>query len=679
MSDSSPEDEIMSEARKFAASMSMTLRRYAQAANWMERRKIRKEIKQAWRSELREQEAERANQLLLTQRAVDRFRAHSLKVAERAADPSVDHERRYRDAQHLARHRNDMAERVLRNPRLTVVEQGIALDGLDAASKFPTHNHGRLFDKARRVKGLQALHYRATVARAQESAGVPRPGREIEPTRYTATVASQAEGSQLWLEQPTRRFVTEAGAVDWLHRQVADTHWHGDTRVHVEAWDLDDVTEPVYTDQGRPDTVRGHLAAHAIDVRESADNPWRRARAVELAREELATPGGWIAEEDRRPGFEERDLTRAYETTLFAREQGERAMALQEAREQQQDRYSSTVTYLPEGASQVVHAVGQHPSEQESAAWTRHQLDAIRPAPGTTVHIAAYDHDGEGHADPVFRSEGARGALSQEIDAWTASTLRSSQPDRGESETSAPSRETEIEREFAALKDRHRLSIQHNNALVERNGQLTKQLTALTAERDQLRDTASELTDQAATRNGAQHGHDWAGQFIAAVDGDEREQRAGRDTGLTVLRAEQARPRIHDQLSDQARAVMQKAEQRQAAQERQWAEDEESNHDIKAFHEAQADRPGTVRTPSVGQLIAERDRLRIERDEAVHKLVERTPADERYGSPERQATQARREQARSVAESALSGYQPGTTLADALARGEQNNEREAER
>ncbi|WP_280431564.1 hypothetical protein [Nocardia brasiliensis] len=575
MSDRSPEDEIMSEARKFAASMSMTLRRYAQAANWMERRKIRKEIKQAWRSELREQEAERANQLLLTQRAVDRFRAHSLKVAERAADPSVDHERRYRDDQHLARHRNDMAERVLRNPRLTVVEQGIALDGLDAASKFPTHNHGRLFDKASRVKGLQALHYRATVARAQESAGVPRPGQEMDPIRYTAWMASKPQGAEWRMWTPARRFATEAGAMGWLHRQVADTHWGNDTQVHVEAWDLDDTSGPMYSDEGRPDRLVGYLAAEASAAREraerpdtvdrSADDPWRR--------------GG--------------------------REQQHGA----DAPDEETGRYRATVG-MTDRDGVTASRSRSFDTEQDATAWMR-----SNPGMLLTFGVAAHARLEDTHNDrvPLYSHSGEHGAvwasLAAREKALASQHEQGVAPERAAERTGAdrtpdpavsattPSHQTDIEREFAALKDRHRLSIQHTNALVERNSELVKQLTAVTAERDQLRDTAAELTDQAATRNGAQHGQDWAEQFIAAVDADEREQQAGRDTGLTVLRAEQARPRIHDQLSDQARAVVHKAEQRQAAQERQWAEDEESNHDIKAFHDAQADRPGTVRIP----------------------------------------------------------------------------------
>lgn len=72
-------------------------------------------------------------------------------------------------------------------------------------------------------------------------------------------------------------------------------------------------------------------------------------------------------------------------------------------------------------------------------------------------------------------------------------------------------------------------------------------------------------------------------------------------------------------------------------------------------------------------MTAERDRLLGERDEAVQKLAERTPADQRYGSPERQAEQAKAAANRRAPEdgagrSALADYEPGRTLADAVAR-----------
>ncbi|PPJ27228.1 hypothetical protein [Nocardia nova] len=84
-------------------------------------------------------------------------------------------------------------------------------------------------------------------------------------------------------------------------------------------------------------------------------------------------------------------------------------------------------------------------------------------------------------------------------------------------------------------------------------------------------------------------------------------------------------------------------------------------------HNGRLDEQNSDLTRQLTQLTAERDRLRGERDEAVQKLAERTPAHERYGSPERQAAQVRAE-TREAARSPLADHQPGRALADAVAR-----------
>ncbi|MFD0362663.1 hypothetical protein ACFQZZ_14560 [Nocardia sp. GCM10030253] len=439
MSERSVEDELVSETRKFMSSMSSTMRRYAQASNWLDRRKVRQEIKQAWRQELKQQQLDRRHQLSWTNSAVDKFRAHSLAVSDRANDPTVDHDRRYRDAQAIARHRNQMADRVLRNPHLTVVEQGIALDGIDAASVFPEFTTGDMFRRAHKVKRIEALRYRAQVARAREAAGIERP--PVQAMRH-----------------------------------------------------VDRATEPDRTRFPAGDSQQ--------------DQAYRR----------------WLTERD--------DPERSGQPPRTAEHDG---------------RYSSTVTYLPEGANQVVYETSSHDSEDASARWTVKQLNTIRPAPGTTVHLAAYAEDRDGHPTPVFRAEGARSGLAKEVEQWQAGLDQARVQERG----LAPN--DDREREFSALKDRHRLSIQYNNALVERNGKQTADLAKLTTERDEL---AEELNTIRSVHKGT--------IAVAASRGRE-----------------------------------------------------------------------------VYALVQERDQLREERDEAVRKLAERTPAEQRYGSPERQAAQAR--------------------------------------
>ncbi|WP_069166337.1 hypothetical protein [Nocardia altamirensis] len=170
MSDRSVEDELISQARQFSASMQTAMRRYAQASNWLERRRARREISLATRQEALEQHAARQRNLTYSEQAVDKYRVHALTVSQRANNPNIDHARRFRDQQVLARHQAHMRDLVLDNPHLTEVEKGIALDGLDAATAFPEFETGQLFKRAQKVKGIEALRYRAQVARARQDA-----------------------------------------------------------------------------------------------------------------------------------------------------------------------------------------------------------------------------------------------------------------------------------------------------------------------------------------------------------------------------------------------------------------------------------------------------------------------------------------------------------------------------
>lgn len=174
MSDRSVEDEIMSELGRFSTAMRAAISRHAQAANWLERRKARKEISRLVRTERREADHARTQHKDWTSQAVNRYRIHAQTVALRANDPTVDHTRRARDAWSLAEHRADLARMFVTNGHLTTTERGIALDGLDAATVFPEYETGNLFNRAHKVKGIEALRYRAQVARTQKELGIDR-------------------------------------------------------------------------------------------------------------------------------------------------------------------------------------------------------------------------------------------------------------------------------------------------------------------------------------------------------------------------------------------------------------------------------------------------------------------------------------------------------------------------
>ncbi|MFI5535875.1 hypothetical protein ACIA5H_05735 [Nocardia sp. NPDC051900] len=535
MSDHSVEDEIFAQARQFSAAMRAAMQRHAQAANWLERRRARKEISRLVRAERREQQQSRTNHLSWTNQAVDRYRVHVQAVAARANDPRVDHDRRARDARALAEHRDRLASQFIGDEHLTRTEQGIALDGLDAATVFPEYKTGNLFARAHKVKGLEALHYRARVAREKvtidrfadrerqewqqgldaahranlEDALLARiDAAQDHRHRYTAQLTwTDPDGGKL---TESRAFATEHTATEWLQRNIGRTSWSDGTTLAVETRDTLNAAKQ-YVDHGRPETVADQLAAREAVLRE-------RTLAGQVHREQ--------------------DTAQAREA-----EQG-----------QQAERFSSTVTYLPQNANQVVHERGAHATEADSARWTAQQLAGIRPAPGTTVHVAAFDLADEWRPERVFRAEGGRSMVTDEVSQWREGIERgSSAQERGEQQLPAPVQQVAAERDQLAedlaqrgreieqlsgdlvdaatrnneLSNRHRLSIEHNNELTEANARLTRQLTAVTAERDQLRGERDEAVAKLAERTPAHERYgsperqaEQAGAEAAAANGN---------------------------------------------------------------------------------------------------------------------------------------------------------------
>ncbi|MEU1546802.1 hypothetical protein [Nocardia sp. NPDC005745] len=293
MTDRSPEDEMIAEARKFARSLPELTRLHAQARNFLERRKIRKEISRTLREQRREAEVMRNHQLTWTGQAIDRYRVHVETVAERANDPRVDHDRRARDAHALAEHRNRLARGFIGNEHLTRTEQGIALDGLDSATIFPHFKVGNLFAKAHKVRGIDALRYRAHVARetvnARQRAGVEREqgwqqsldaarranaeeallaridAAQAHRHRYTAGMTwTDPDGGKL---TESRSFATEHTATSWLQRNISGTSWADGTTLEVETRDTLNAAKQ-YADYGRPETVAGQLADRESVLRE---------------------------------------------------------------------------------------------------------------------------------------------------------------------------------------------------------------------------------------------------------------------------------------------------------------------------------------------------------------------------------------------------------------------------
>ncbi|MCX4094830.1 hypothetical protein [Nocardia sp. alder85J] len=248
MSEPSTVDEIVTEVTKFSAAMRAAMQRHAQASNWLDRRRARKDISRLVRVERREQDQARTQHLTWTNQAVDRYRVHANAVAVRAGDPAVDHTRRARDARALAEHREALGAQFIGDRHLTRTEQGIALDGLDAATVFPEFTSGDMFARAHKVKGIQALHYRARVARetlAVERAAAERGGwyGGWAHTRTPSAGQSRYRAEMVWTDQDGGRLAesrwhpSEHGAADWMRRTIDDTAYRPGTTVHAQVED----------------------------------------------------------------------------------------------------------------------------------------------------------------------------------------------------------------------------------------------------------------------------------------------------------------------------------------------------------------------------------------------------------------------------------------------------------
>ncbi|MFJ9368781.1 hypothetical protein ACIRRA_30745 [Nocardia sp. NPDC101769] len=174
-------DDITREAGRFTAQIAQLLARLSHAKGWREKRQIKKGINLLVREQTRTAEQLRANELQAAAGAIDHYRQHSAAVNARAIDPATSAEQRVRDRESLARHHGNLQARVLNSEMLTPIEQGIALDGMAAATRFPDFKLGNLFKHARKVRGLDALRYRAQVARAHVVTGIARTPAYFRP------------------------------------------------------------------------------------------------------------------------------------------------------------------------------------------------------------------------------------------------------------------------------------------------------------------------------------------------------------------------------------------------------------------------------------------------------------------------------------------------------------------
>ncbi|MFC8385841.1 hypothetical protein [Nocardia sp. NPDC057272] len=236
MSERPVEDEIIDQARHFGRALMSMASQHGRAVSWIEQRRIRKEISLALRQQRRAEFLERQMQKVNTESSVERYRAHAQAVTQRANDPAVDHDRRARDQIALRSHAADLQAAVLNGRSLTPVEQGIALDGIDAVTAFPGHRPKRaMFAGANRVKGIDALRYRATVARTR--AALPQQVAELTEQRRQADAARRPQKPAAPVRDATPQ--EREAAVQQLRRAQLDWDVNAPTadRADLNAYD----------------------------------------------------------------------------------------------------------------------------------------------------------------------------------------------------------------------------------------------------------------------------------------------------------------------------------------------------------------------------------------------------------------------------------------------------------
>ncbi|CAM4487164.1 hypothetical protein NONI108955_34340 [Nocardia ninae] len=564
MTDRSPEDELVAEAVKFGRSFQQMLRLHAQAGSWLEKRRIRKQISSALREQRRTEQATRDHQLDWTQQMVDRYRVHAATVADRALNPNIDHERRYRDAKVLAEHADYLRSKIIENARLTPTEQGIALDGLDAATTFPQFEPGRLFNRAHKVKGIEALRYRAQVARVRDAIGVERPlpvrtttQREFGPTWEQETVKPVSahvgpfelfgyEDDQLREQQVSlsdwprhRWFADREQAYDWtleqLDRFSRDPHWHGE--------EFAVFVREAGTDRTQPEVVSGRIGMVTDEITEARDYH-RRHRHADQQRTRQAQAD-------------------TLDTGVIM------------------PRFESTVRYHKPGTSradEVSMLRGDHPDREHAARWAHETVRGLEIEPGTTISAATWTKN---QHLPEYIASGTAAEVADEITQWRDRRGRFADIDQ-------PQRV-----EHASVRSQQHARRDTSAPIVQSTGPVASTEDS-DAEQQRFADIERQLTEISADR-------DRLGSRVEVLQ-----------RGLDAVTADR----------DEMRRKLTNAEgQIEALKNR--------NQRLAAEIGELRDRPGA------DAVAAERDRYQRERDEAVTKLAQRTPVQQRYGSRER--------------------------------------------
>jgi hypothetical protein len=616
MSDRATEDEIMDETRRFGQALAAAAHRHAVATTWLEKRLARKQVSRLMRGQHRDEQHTRAQHRKFTTNAVDWYRQHSLAVAERAADPRTGVQQRERDMAALARHRVELQHRILTDPHLSETQRGIALDGVEAVTEFPRFKLGNLYAPGRRVVGMDALRYRAHVARVRTELGIDR----------------------------FQRGATQRGTAQQRAELISAASGGAALRPRPEQGRAEATPQP-------PQPVQGSKAEQAP----VAPGPQRLSLAqTEWVHKLRAAQLNWDA---KAPAARDRLALQVLDDQRqFAARNGALAglsperISYELEHAQANSRFTSSVSSSSEQGSYTDR--GFHATEQEAAEWTQRVVTETDWNAGVSLRVAVRER---GNATPLRQAEGSPDRIRARISRWTRNPERAQQQASGGADNA-----------LAELRNRHRFSIEHNADLAEQNARLTRQLTAVTADRDQL---AAAVADRTTPQRPAGTRDARVQENLASirdnVNGLRTDRQARRERN-----AESDRERVAAIRRNAATAQPQTAE---AARVREWALSATDAELLRGYRaEGRDGKPGTVLgetvhkageqesaardriaddaayRPSNGQLDqelaelrADRDRLRGERDEAVAKLAERTPPEQRFGSAERQAQAAR--------------------------------------
>ena len=400
MSERPVEDEIMNEVRRFGHSMAQLMRMHAQANGWLEKRKVRRQISLEMRKQRRTEQAERVHHKVWTAQMIDRYQIAAQARYARATDPRTTIEQRRRDDEAAIRHIDDLRERIAGNTRLTEVERGIALDSLESARMWP-YKKARtpeMLARAPKVRGLDALRYRAVLARESE-----------------------------WIQR--RRFERET-----VQR---DRGYAGERPV------------PVWQQQIQPQQVGQEIPRPTgeLDLAQKDAVQKIRHAVLENRPDQLRAAGDSAVRVGLTPQRVQWEMQTA----------------------EQNSKYVSEVSAVRNGSVTTWRTYS--PTEAEAAQWAAHNTSTGNWVPGVQLKATTRER---GNQAPIRIADGG-------IEHVTARTVEWARP-----EQAAQRAQSRGNDELDSLKQRHRLSIEHNADLADQNATLTRRLTALRAERDEL-------------------------------------------------------------------------------------------------------------------------------------------------------------------------------------------------